>query len=257
MNTPARARTVQRRTKPSLAARIRRLWVLALFALIVVAAIAATFVNLPQFRIRAIDVALAPNRFVTKQQVLDVANIDREANIWLIHPGASMRRVEAIPYVATARMQRMQFPEPRVLIDVTLRQPAYCLAGPGGRATIDDAAPPRVLQRDCDPGRLIEIATNDAVGEPGSLAAGAAVQRQLADLKQIVAGGLPVRRLARDRYDGLVVTGPGGMTVQFGSDDDLAAKIPLVEPIRRTVAAGRKIRSIDVRAPKTPIVEFQ
>lgn len=253
----ARARTLRRRTKPSLAARIRRLWVVGLFVLIIVAAIAVTFVNLPQFRVRSIDVALAPNAFVNKQEVLDAANIDRDANIWLIHPGASMRRVEAIPYVALARMHRLQFPEPRVLIDVTLRRAASCLEGPDGLATIDDAAPPRILQRGCDPARLVVIATNDAVGEPGTLAGGTAVQRQLADLRQIVAGGLPVRRIARDRYEGLVVTGPGGLTVQFGSDDDLAAKIPLVEPIRRTVAAGRKIRSIDVRAPKTPIVEFQ
>jgi hypothetical protein len=44
--------------------------------------------------------------------------------------------------------------------------------------------------------------------------------------------------------------------LRFGADEDLATKLALVEPIRRSVASAKKLRAIDLRAPDTPVVEF-
>ena len=47
-----------------------------------------------------------------------------------------------------------------------------------------------------------------------------------------------------------------GVILRFGADDDLATKLSLIEPIRRSTANAKKLRAIDLRAPDTPVVEF-
>jgi hypothetical protein len=77
----------------------------------------------------------------------------------------------------------------------------------------------------------------------------------LADARAIGAH-IPVRIVRRDRFGGLEAVDSRGVILKFGADTDLPAKLALVEPIRNTVAHGRPLRVIDLRAPTTPIVEF-
>ncbi|HEY5348075.1 MAG TPA: hypothetical protein VIJ64_00005, partial [Candidatus Lustribacter sp.] len=49
-----RAKALRRRAKPSLAGRIRTLWVLAALALVVVLALGAAVANAPQLRVRSV-----------------------------------------------------------------------------------------------------------------------------------------------------------------------------------------------------------
>ncbi|HEY6237198.1 MAG TPA: hypothetical protein VIW69_18995, partial [Candidatus Elarobacter sp.] len=82
------------------------------------------------------------------------------------------------------------------------------------------------------------------------------VGRLLADAKTLADANLAVRRLARDRWGGLTAVDVTGVLIQFGTDDDLAKKAVLVEPVRKGVA-NRSVRTIDLRAPGTPIVVFR
>jgi hypothetical protein len=44
--------------------------------------------------------------------------------------------------------------------------------------------------------------------------------------------------------------------LKFGAEHDLAEKLALVGPVRRSVGNRRRVVAIDLRAPATPIVEF-
>lgn len=250
MSASARAR---RRTKPSIAVRVRTFWVIAVLAACLAIALGVAFVNAPQLRVRSVDAAVPPGSPVTETAVLATAAIDPTANLWLLDTGAIRRRIEAIPYVATAVVHRRQFPQPAVQLTVTLRQPTGCVRMPGGAVTID--ATERVLQNGCASAALplVDAGAGTAVA-PGGTLTEPDVNRLLADARTIGAQ-VPVRIVRRDRFGGLQAVDGHGVLLEFGADDDLAAKLALVEPIRRS-AGGRPLRAIDLRAPATPVIEF-
>ena len=249
-----RSKTVRSRTRPSLAVRARTFWAIAIFALCALAAVAFFVVNAPQLRVRAIDAVVPAASPVTRAGAVAAAHIDLEANIWLLNTGAIRKRLEAIPYVATASVHRSQFPRPAVTLEITLRTPSGCVRTPGGPVTIDATA--RVVQAGCVNGDLpmVDIGTGGAA-VPGTTLSAPDIDRLLADAKT-VGEHIPVRLVRRDRFGGLEAIDSRGVLLQFGSDRDLAAKIALVEPIRAGAGHGRPLRTIDLRQPSTPIVEF-
>jgi len=249
-----RARAVRRRSKPSLAVRVRTFWVVAALALCALVALAEAVANAPQLRIRGVDANVPAGGPVTKSAVIAAAQIDPDANLWLLDTGAIRRRVEAVPYVDSARVHRSQFPRPAVTIDVTLRAPMGCVRSSAGTVTIDAGA--RVLQTECVSTGLplVDIGSAPAVA-PGAILAAPEIDRLLADARQI-GQHVPVRIVRRDRFGGLEAVDGRGVLLRFGADADLAAKLALVEPIRNSAAHGRPLRTIDLRAPATPVVEF-
>jgi hypothetical protein len=251
----ARAKVLgRRRTRPSIAVRVRAFWLLAAVVLCVVCALGVAIVNAPQLRVRSIDANVPAGGPVTKAAVVAAAHIDPDANLWLLNSGAIRKRLEAIPYVATAAVHRAQFPQPAVTLDVTVRRPTGCVRSASGTLTIDATA--RVLQTDCASGSLplVDIGTAPAAA-PGAVLATPDVDRLLADAR-LIGVHVPVRIVRRDRFGGLEAVDSRGVTLKFGSDADLATKLALVEPIRQTAANGRPLRAIDLRAPTTPVVEF-
>jgi hypothetical protein len=242
-----------RRTKPSLVTRLRALWLLAALAACTIVALAVAIANAPQLRVREVDANVPAGSPVTQSAAIAAARIDPDANLWLLDTGAIRGRIEAIPYVATAAVQRAQFPRPAVTLDVTLRAPADCVIVPGAVMTID--ATGRVLQAGCASGvsPVVEVGSLSAVA-PGTTLNDPALDRLLTDAKTIAAG-VPIRVVRRDRFGGLEAVDSTGVILRFGSDADLVAKVGLVEPIRRA-ARGRPLRAIDLRAPTTPVIEF-
>jgi POTRA domain-containing FtsQ-type protein len=254
VSTSARAKALRRRTKPSLAGHVRTFWLVAALALCVVAALAVAIVNAPQLRVRAVDANVPAGGTVSKSDVIAAAHIDPAANLWLLNTGAIRRRLEAIPYVATAAVHRAQFPQPAIALDVTLRQAYGCVNSSSGTVTIDATA--RVLQTGCPSDALprVDIGSGPAVA-PGAILTAPDIDRLLADARAIGVH-IPVRIVRRDRFGGLEAVDSRGVLLKFGADDDLQAKLALVEPIRRSAAHGRPLRAIDLRAPATPVVEF-
>jgi hypothetical protein len=171
----------------------------------------------------------------------------------LLNTSAIRRRLEGIPYVATAAVHRAQFPQPAVSLEITLREPTGCVHSSSGTVTIDATA--RVLQLNCVSRMLplVDVGRAPAV-VPGAVLTAPDVDRLLADARAIGAH-IPVRIVQRDRFGGIEAVDSRGVLLRLGSDADLAAKLALVEPIRNSVK-GRRLRAIDLRAPATPIVEF-
>jgi hypothetical protein len=227
--------------------------VLASLALCAVIVLGVSIVNAPQLRVRSVDANVPSAGPVTKNAAIAAAHIDADANLWLLNTAAIRRRIEAIPYVATASVHRAQFPQPAVVLDVTLREPTGCIRSSSGTVTIDATA--RVLQANCASGTLPAV----DIGAMAPVAAGAVlaapeIDRLLADARAI-GEHIPVRIVRRDRFGGLEAVDSRGVLLRFGSDADLAPKLALVEPIRNA-AHGRPLRAIDLRAPATPVVEF-
>lgn len=252
MSASARAKTLGRRTKPSLVGRVRTFWVFAVLVACAAAGAGIAIANAPQLRVRSV-VANVPAGPVTKSAVIAAAQIDAGANLWLLDAGAISGRIKAIPYVATADVHRAQFPSPAVTLEVTLRAPTGCVRSSSGTVTIDAAA--RVLQTGCASALLpqVDVGTGPAVA-PGATLTAPDIDRLLTDAKA-VAEHVPVRVVRRDAFGGLEAVDSQGVLLKFGSDADLTAKLALVEPIRRS-AGGRPLRVIDLRAPATPVIEF-
>jgi hypothetical protein len=243
----------RRRTKPSIAVRVRTFWVVATLAVCLVIALGVAFVNAPQLRVRSVDADVPANSPVTKSALIATASIEPDANLWLLNTGAIRGRLEAIPYVATATVHRRQFPQPSVQLAITLRQPTGCVSMPDGAVTID--ATERVLQTGCASAALPLVDAGAGAGvTPGSTLTEPDINRLLADARAIGAV-IPVRIVRRDRFGGLQAVDSHGVLLEFGADTDLPAKLALVEPIRRSTG-GRALRAIDLRAPATPVVEF-
>jgi cell division septal protein FtsQ len=256
LRTHARTRTLPRRRKPSLAARIRPFWIIA----IVLAALAgwagAWLVQSPWFRVVRVGVDVPLASPVSGEAVRRAAAVVPGANVWLLDPRAIARRIERIPYVDRAHVRRGQFPKPFVDLTVTVRRPSACLRAGGRDVTID--ATYRVLQDGC----VVEAATAIDGGAatlpaPGGTVADPDVARLLADARTLAEANLSVRRLARDRWGGLEAIDVTGVTIRFGDDADLAKKAALVEPVRAGIGTRRAVRAIDLRSPSTPTVEFR
>jgi len=252
----ARPRTVPRRRKPSLAARVRPFWVLLLIALALAVWAGVWLAKSPWFRVArvAIDVPLASP--VSRDEVRKAAAIAPGANVWLLDTGAIARHIEAIPYVDRATIHRGQFPKPFVELAITVRRPTACLRAGDQDVTID--ATHRVLQTGCATPASARIdAGSGRLPAPGGTVADPGVGRLLADAKTLADANLAVRSLGRDRWGGLEAVDLTGVTVRFGDDADLKTKAALVEPVRAGIGTRRAIRAIDLRAPGTPIVEYR
>jgi len=254
VSTGARVKAVRRRTKPSLAGRVRTFWVVALLGLCGAVVLAVAVAEAPQLRVRSVNASVPAGGPVTRSAVIAAANIDPDANLWLLDTGAIRRRLEALPYVGAAAVHRAQFPRPAVTLEVSLRRPTGCVKSASGTVTIDATA--RVLQAGCVSGALplVDIGAG-AAAAPGAILAAPDIDHLLADAKTI-SDQIPVRIVRRDRFGGLEAVDTTGVTLKFGSDADLTAKLALVEPIRQSAGRGRPLRAIDLRAPATPVVEF-
>jgi len=243
-------RPLRRRSKRSLAARIRIVWVLVVLAVIVGAGLAYALITAPQFRITAVDTHIE-GRLIARSDVLARAQIDDGENIWLIHTHAAAARIAAIPYVLDARVER-RLPS-TVAITVAQRTPIACL-GAGAPVTID--ATLRVVQDGCARPDLIHIVVPSAPAvKPGATIDDPALAGLVRDTATLAGAGLTLRTAGRDGFGQLVVTDATGVQMLFGDDADLASKAALIAPIRQ--AAKRPLRVIDLRAPATPVVSYR
>jgi POTRA domain, FtsQ-type len=251
-----RPRTLPRRRKPSLAARVRPFWIVALVLVALLGWGGYALATASWFRVARVSIEVPLASPVSRAQVTAAAAIAPDANAWLIRTAAVARRIEAIPYVDRALIHRGQFPQPFVEIDVSLRRPSACVRGAGQMVTID--ATSRVLQTGC---ALPETSLIDAgkatLASPGARITDPDVARLLADAKLLADANLTVRTLGRDRWGGLEAIDVTGLILRFGDDTDLAKKVALVAPVRAGIGTKRPLRAIDLRAPDTPVVQFR
>ncbi len=244
---------LRRRRKPSLVTRLRIAWVF--IAIFVGAAVYAGYVlvTLPQLRVRTVDVTI-DGLAVTQREVLAAARIDRRANLWLLDTRTIAGRIEAIPYVDRVAIGRA-LPD-RLTINVGLREPIACVQSAQRIVTVDREQ--RILQTGCARASAMQITLRSGnLGAPGSYANLPALATLLADGRELRAADLGVRSLGEDRFGQLVAVNERGIRLLFGTDSDLAQKVKLIAPVLAATRFGHAIRTIDVRAPATPTVEFR
>jgi cell division protein FtsQ len=256
VKTGARPRVLQRRRKPSLAARVRPFWILAILGAGLLIWGGVWLAQSPWFQIARIGIDVPLGSPVSRGEVRSAAAVPSGANVWLLNPWAIAHRIEAIPYVETATVHRGQFPQPFLEIGATMRRPTGCVRAGARVVTIDATA--RVLQNGCAVATAALIdAGNVVLAQPGGRLGDPEIARLLDDAKILADASLAVRIVRRDRWGGLEAVDVTGVTLRFGEDADLAKKAALVGPVRAGVGSRRPIRAVDLRAPATPTVEFR
>lgn len=233
---------------------MRPFWILILLLAAAAAAGGYYAANWPGFRLR--HVSVSGNARVPSAQIVARAALDPGANIWLQNTRASRARIEALPYIGTARLRRSLPAD--VVIEVTERRPF---------AILHDGAMDFVIDR---AGRVLEPGVGSGIGLPvfvvplkqapaiGAFVRDPRVAQLAEDYETLRAAHAITRRLSFDRLGNLEAVLTGGVLAKLGEDSDLADKAQLVEPIlSQTQRQGRRIRAVDLRAPKTPVVVYQ
>jgi cell division septal protein FtsQ len=247
-------RTPRRRTRRPFAKIVQRYWVLALLVILVTGWGGWRIAGLPAFRMSSLRVTTLAH--VTRGEIVAAAAIDPHANVWLLDRHAIERRIEAIPYVATAHVSVR--PPAVVELAVSERAIAGCVHDPALHAYTVDAGR-YILEARCDAATtpVYDLAAPVA-SLPGAVLHVPELAALMNDCQTLAAAALAYRGFRHDAFGQLVATLRDGVVVKFGDDTDLGRKERLVGPILAQVETqGRTVRAVDVRAADTPVVEFR
>jgi cell division protein FtsQ len=233
---------------------MRMYWIVLALLAALAAWAAWTLATLPAFHLQSLTVDGV--EYVERSQVVARAAIDPNLNVWLLDTRAAERRIEAIPYVLRARIHRTL--PGHVRIEVVERAPEACVRFAGGASVTVDA-PRRVLALGCAdaPLRFYDLRARRPAS-PGEFLQDSELLRLQADERTLTGLGANYRNFEHDGFDGLRTTLPGGVTVLFGDEDDLAAKQRLVDPIlERLGSRAEDVATLDLRAPNAPVVVYR
>ena len=244
-------KATRRRRSP--VARLRPFWMpIALGAglVLIAACIAATW---PGFYPRRVGVT--GNHRVARAEILARAEIAPRVSIWFQNTGAIARRIEEIPYIATAGVHRI--PPASILIAVSERVPFAVLRSGPDEVVVDRNL--RVLEPATGGQRLPLLLVEPGLDfTPGAyvLTRGAIELRD--SYRAIAAAQIVPLELSFDRFGGLIVTMGDGLQVLLGTPNDLAQKLTLTDAIlKQVVGRQRRVAAIDVRAPAAPVLVYR
>ncbi len=242
-----------KRRKKSAGARLRPFWVL--FVVVIAAAAAGAYRAATWPGFYPGRVAVVGNRVVPATEILSRAQIVPHENVWLQNAGSAAERIEAIPYVKTARVHR-SLPA-SVTIAITERRPFAVLEIHSQHVLVDRDL--RVLQN-ADGGSDLPLISVKAKSMPrtGQFVRDAQAERLADDYDALAGGHVAVQSLRYDKFGDLVASTRGGIALLLGDDADLQKKTPLIDPIISQVSAsGKKLAAVDLRAPGTPVVVYK
>lgn len=244
----------KRRSRPSLAARLRRFWLLGLVVLILTAWGGFALASAPAFRLHELTVTGLAR--VAERDVVARAAIDPRANVWLLDRTAIARRIEALPYVASARVHRRLLAN--VWLEIGERTPDGCVRSRDTESVTVDRAD-RVLERGCPATVALAYELRDRSDvAPGRYIRDPELAALQTDARALAATGDRFRSLRHDAFGGLEVELQDGIRIRFGDDRDLERKRKLVAPILAQLGTrGKRVRALDLRSPGTPVVEFR
>jgi cell division protein FtsQ len=248
-------RTTPRRRAQPLAARLRPFWIVFLLLAVLGGWGLAAFVRWPLLRPHRIEVR--GERVVPPGEILRAADIAMHRNLWLQDTGAMERRIDAIPYVLSARIRR--YWPATVVIEVTERTPVAILQADGRRWLVDDAL--RILQPapPAAHGPVLEVTDERGPLMQGSSAATAQSRVLLEVLRALQGMRLGVAAIRTDDFGDIAVTLRGRRMPELllGSPDGLDTRLSLVEPLlERALREPRRVAAIDLRAGDAPVFVF-
>ena len=181
-------------------------------------------------------------------QVVRVAGLAGHPPLLAVNGGGDAARLEALPWVATASVER-RWPD-SVVVRVVERAPVAAMARPAGSqaawALVDGTG--RVLDwTETAPPGLVQLYAPASVGRPGSqLAAPARPGLAVASALGALRSSVHEVRVSSDGEVTLVLS--GGVVAVLGSDDELGPKLAAL----RSVLAGAPPtgpETVDVTVP--------
>ena len=239
------------RARKGAAARVRPFWVVIALALLAAAAGAFYGAQWPGFHPRRITIVGAA--VVSRTEVLRRADIDQRRNIWLQDTSAAAARIASMPYVKTVEIRR-RLPAD-VAIFIQERKPFAIITDGDAELLVDDAL--RVLDGAGVQSDLPRLRSSVPRASAGETLHSARLTQLVRDCKALIAAGVPISYLNLDHLGNLNARLFSGVLIEFGDDSDILQKARLVNPVLSQVPlAGRKIRALDLRAPRTPVVVF-
>ena len=201
-------------------------------------------VRSPLLDVDAVRVSTTPH--VPAESVILASRVQSGEPLAFVDTGAAARRIEALPWVATADVRR-EWPG---IIRIVVTEHRPVLAVRDGRTVALVAADGRVFARQAAlPPGVRELRGVGRLPFPGEPAVAPAVARLTAKLPPVLAA----RTTAVDVADGrLALVLADGGEVRFGTPDDLAAKAAAAAAVLRA-SPGVCIRYVDVSAPDAPV----
>jgi cell division protein FtsQ len=203
----------------------------------------------PLFQVRAVKVV--GGHHTGAAAVGAAADLGRGSNLLLLSPTEVAAAARTLPWVRTARVQRML--PGTVKVRIVERRPAVVVVAPGGRFTVDGRG--RVLQLGDAGAHLPELVCNQvAAPRPGDIVADAAPRAALEAFRL-----LPER--VRKRVAEIEAASPerltlvlaGGIEVRLGAAQRVRAKgAVLLALLARAASGGVEPGYIDVSVPESP-----
>jgi cell division protein FtsQ len=186
-----------------------------------------------------------------RSEILGVTGLNREPPLIDVNTGAMQRRLERLPWVASASVH-VDWPS-TVAIAVVERMPVAATALPAGEYALLDSSGRVLADQTSRPSALPLVAVPGVPGSPGS-SLGASARPLLATAAQLPVSLLPrLREIVFSAGDGVVLRLKGGLRAVVGDDEALTQKfVSLVTVLRGVDLTG--IGGIDLRVAAAPVL---
>jgi cell division protein FtsQ len=235
--------------------RRRLVWMAALVVVLVVAGGGWALLHTRWFSAQVVAVqGMHPH--TTDAAIEAAAGLNRHPALVSADPGAMAHRIEALPFIATARVGR-QWPD-GMSVAVTERIPTLVMAGPGTSWSVLDGTGRTLQVTAAKPAGLVTTVVHTANGVVPPPPAGHSLPRAAATALRVgrtlpAAFSAQVTSLTAAPDGTLSLTLNSGITVLLGTDADLAAKY---EDVAAIIAHGSLLgaKVIDVSVPQSPTV---
>lgn len=228
--------------------RLRRTLLVA--AGIVVAALLVALERSPLVELA--EVRVSGTERLSATQVRRVAGLELGTSTLRLPLDEAERRIEALPLVREARVRRI---DPlTVELVVRERTPIAVVVGRGEPAMIDRAGV--VIVRGRREGLPVIDLGQGRVPEPGRSVSASPALRAAHRVLTELPGPLraEVVRYRVPASDRLVLVLPDGVEVSFGRPVEIGEKVRALGVVLEDLGR-RRVRRIDVRAPRTPVIE--
>ncbi len=235
--------------------RRRLRWVIGLAVAFVVVVGGWALLHTGLFGARAITVT-GVHPETTDAAIVAAAGLEHHPALISVDPGSAADRVDALPFIATARIER-HWPD-GVTVAVTERTPTATMAGPGSNWSVLDATGRTLEVTPTRPPGLLELVVDTTRGTPlppppvgGTLPVGDAGLTVVRTLPKAFSAQVVSVRAAPDGTVTLALN--SGIEVVLGTDVELAVKYEDVAAIIAH-ASLRGATTIDVSVPQSPTV---
>lgn len=239
--------------------------VIAVLAAGVCAAIASAAVQFSADpRLALGDITVVGAQRTGSDAVLTAAALPRGRDIWLLDAAGATRRVEALPWIAAARVQRSwpnrvsivvaeRLAVARLSLDAGAADGPYALVDGEGRVLESGSQQPSDAQLPWLVVRPLPVDASTAGAQLGATAVGDALDA----LRRFGELGVRMTEIEVEPITGITAVTLANVRVMFGGSDDLATKLALYDAIVKRITRPQDIAYVDVRSTSAPTVQYR